>query len=101
VGKDLPYARNLLTEESMSLCHIVKLQSVGWMNISLFWLITLPTFAFLLWALTIEVGEPASDQQQQISQLRELATNPLRIESSLLGSSRTSFSPSLHEFGRF
>jgi len=75
VGKDLPYARNLLIKENMSLCHIVKLQSVGWRNISLFWLIILPTMAFLLWVLTIEMGDP-DDNQQQTSQVGTLAANP-------------------------
>jgi hypothetical protein len=64
VGKDRPYARNALTEDNMSLCHIVKFQSVGWRNITLLWLITLPTFSFVLWVLTIEVGNPTGERQQ-------------------------------------
>jgi hypothetical protein len=54
-GKNRPFAKNLMTEESKSLCHIVKFQSVGWKNINLFWLTTLLTFALLLWVLTIEL----------------------------------------------
>jgi len=76
VGKDRPYARNFLTEENMSLCHIVKFQSVGWRNISLLWLITLPTLSFLLWVLTIEVGNPTGDGQQILQPREPAADSP-------------------------
>ena len=74
VGKDRPYARNYLIEENMPLCRVVKFQSVGWKNISLFWLITLPTISLLLWVLTIEVEKPTGDRQQ-ILQPREPAAD--------------------------
>jgi hypothetical protein len=63
-GKDQPFAKNLMTEENMSLCQIVKFQSVGWKNISLFWLVTLPTFALLLWVLTIKLKGPSDKRQR-------------------------------------
>jgi hypothetical protein len=72
-GNDRPFAKNLMNEENMSLCDIVKFQSVGWKNISLFWLITLPTFALSLWVLTIELKE-LPHERQQISQSTEEST---------------------------
>jgi hypothetical protein len=79
VGKDRPYARNVLTEDNMSLCHIVKFQSVGWRNITLLWLITLPIFSFLLWVLTIEVGNPTGERQQVLQPEEPPADSPEKI----------------------
>lgn len=75
-GKDRPYARNALTEDNASLCHIIKFQSVGWRNISLLWLITLPTLSFLLWVLTIEVGNPTGERQQVLQPGETPADSP-------------------------
>jgi hypothetical protein len=70
-GKDLPFAKNLMNGESMSACDIVKFQSVGWNNVSLFWLITLPTFALSLWILTIELKEPPHEPEQTSQRTEE------------------------------
>ena len=79
VGKDRPYARNFLTEDNMSLCHIVKFQSVGWRNITLLWLVVLPTFSSLLWILTIEVGNPTGERQQVLPPEEAPADSPENI----------------------
>jgi len=79
VGKDRPYARNFLTEDNMSLCNIVKFQSVGWKNITLLWLITLSTFSFLLWVPTIEVGNPTGERQQVLQPEEPPADSPEKI----------------------
>jgi hypothetical protein len=79
VGKDRPFARNALTEDNLSLCHIVKFQSVGWRNITLLWLVTLPTFSFVLWVLTIEVGNPTGERQQVHQPEEPSAESPEKI----------------------
>jgi hypothetical protein len=36
---------------------MVKITTIGWTNVNLLWLVTLPTSAFLLWFTSINVGE--------------------------------------------
>jgi hypothetical protein len=76
-GKGQPCARNLLIEDIISLCQMVKFQSMDWRNVSMFWLIALPAFPFFLWVPTIEVRKSASDRQE-ISQLLKYLTGMLR-----------------------
>lgn len=53
---DVAGVRSTFEEVNQPICSMVKIPTVGWTNISLFWLVTLPTFAFLLWFTSIEVS---------------------------------------------
>ena len=56
----------------MPLCNIVKFQAVGWSNISLFWMITLPALGLLLWSLTIELNNSPEYRRQPSENQEEL-----------------------------
>jgi hypothetical protein len=49
--------QNTLDKLQQPICGMVKFPTAGWTNISLFWLVALPSCAFLLWFATIEVEE--------------------------------------------
>jgi hypothetical protein len=58
-GRDAnkPGAQNVFKEINQPICSMVKIPTIGWTNVSLFWLVMLPTSAFLLWFTSINVGE--------------------------------------------
>ena len=53
---DVTGVQNTFKDENQPICRMVKIPTVGWTNISLSWLVTLPTLAFLLWFTSIEVS---------------------------------------------
>jgi hypothetical protein len=46
---------SLFWEMNSPICSMIKFPTLGWSNISLFWVVILPTFAFFLWVFSIEV----------------------------------------------
>ncbi len=42
-------------EQHRVVCNMIKIETQGWKNISLFWLVLLPTISFLLWISSISV----------------------------------------------
>jgi hypothetical protein len=56
---DIPGVLNTFTEVNQPICNMVKIYAVGWSNISLFWLVTLPTSTFL-WFASIEVSKKSA-----------------------------------------
>ena len=56
-GVDDRSAKNALPEINSSICNMIKFPTLGWKNISLFWMTVLPTLAFFIWLFSIEVEE--------------------------------------------
>jgi hypothetical protein len=54
---DKPGARNAFGEVNQPICSMVIISTIGWTNVSLFWLVMLPTSAFLLWFTSINVSK--------------------------------------------
>jgi hypothetical protein len=50
-----PGVINALEEDHLPICEMIKIPTNGWTNISLLWLVGLPTLAFLTWFTSIEV----------------------------------------------
>lgn len=55
-GFDVKGVRNTFEDVNRPICSVIKIQTNGWTNISLFWLVTLPTFSFLIWFTSIKVS---------------------------------------------
>jgi hypothetical protein len=53
----VPGVQSTFEDVNQPICRMIKIPTTGWTNISLFWLATLPTFAFLLWFTSIEVSD--------------------------------------------
>jgi hypothetical protein len=56
-GDELGAEREFYWDQYKDLCSMIKIQTRGLNNISLFWLVVLPTLALSLWIFTIKIGE--------------------------------------------
>jgi hypothetical protein len=54
---DVPGVQNTFEAANQPICDMVKIPTIGWTNISLFWIVFLPTVAFLLWFTSIKVDK--------------------------------------------
>jgi hypothetical protein len=94
-------AKNLMQANETGMCNMVKFQSIGWKNLSLFWLLTLPTLGFLLWILTMELknqSEDANEEQTEIVLTWLIREQIPRLWILLLWLSKRVVLPALHSF---